>query len=102
MLRTIRKRLQRWSFLLFMTYLVLIVVFLFLESRLVFMPSFDEMEWQTPEAGREYDASFPSCDGNTITRTVDSAPDTRSGRSADDQRQRRQPHASRAARWQPA
>ncbi len=65
--RSIPRRLLRWAFLLFLTYLGLIVVFLFLERRLVFVPSSAEEAWLKPEDPRSEDVSFPSADGNTIS-----------------------------------
>ena len=64
--RSIPRRLLRWAFLLFLTYLGLIVVFLFLERRLVFVPSSAEEAWLKPEDPRSEDVSVPPADGNTI------------------------------------
>lgn len=61
------RRVRRVLVLLGFTYLGLIVVFLFLERRLVFQPSSAEDAWLKPDDPRSEDVSFPSADGNTIS-----------------------------------
>lgn len=64
--RTLRQRLARWAMLLFVTYLGIIVVFWFLERRLVFRPSSADEAWLAPEDARSQDVSFTSSDGTAI------------------------------------
>ncbi len=64
--RSLRRRLLRWAVLLLVTYLGIIVVFWFLERRLVFIPSSAEDAWLKPEDDRTQDVSFTSSDGNKI------------------------------------
>jgi fermentation-respiration switch protein FrsA (DUF1100 family) len=64
--RTIPRRILRWAVLLFITYLGIVVVFWFLERRLVFHPTSPQEEWLKPEDERSEDVSFASTDGNTI------------------------------------
>jgi uncharacterized protein len=64
--RWLLRRVRRWAFLLFLTYLGLIVVFWFLERRLVFRPYSAEAAWLKPEDERSQDVTFTTLDGNTI------------------------------------
>lgn len=65
--RRLLRRVRRWLVLLALTYLGLIVVFLFLERRMVFQPSSAEEAWLKPDDPRSEDVSFVSADGNTIS-----------------------------------
>ena len=60
------RRLRRWAVLLCITYVGIVVVFLFLERRLVFVPTPASQEWLKPDDPRTQEVSFPSGDGNTI------------------------------------
>jgi fermentation-respiration switch protein FrsA (DUF1100 family) len=60
------RRTLRWLVLLFFTYLGIVIVFWFLERRLVFLPVSAGSEWLQPEDPRSEDVSFTSADGNTI------------------------------------
>jgi uncharacterized protein len=64
--RRLRRRLLRWAFLALLTYLGIIVVFWFLERRLVFRPSSAEEAWLKAEDERSQDVTFTTADGNTI------------------------------------
>jgi uncharacterized protein len=64
--RWLRRGLLRWALLLFLTWLGIIVVFWFLERRLVFRPSSAEEAWLPPEDNRSRDVTFTAADGNTI------------------------------------
>ena len=55
-----------WAFLALLTYLGIVVVFWFLERRLVFRPSSAEEAWLKAEDERSLDVSFTTADGNTI------------------------------------
>ena len=43
--RTLRHRVRRWAFLALLTYLAIVLMFWFLERRLVFRPSSAEEVW---------------------------------------------------------
>jgi fermentation-respiration switch protein FrsA (DUF1100 family) len=58
--------LLRWLVLLAITYVGIVIVFWFLERRLVFIPSTVKEYRQQPEDPRSQDVSFTSDDGNTI------------------------------------
>lgn len=64
--RSLFRRVRRWAVLLFALYLGIVVVFWFLERRLVFIPSSAEQAWLKPEDDRSQDVSFLSSDGNAI------------------------------------
>ena len=53
--------------LLALTYLGIIVVFWFLERKLVFHPNSAAESWLKPEDARSEDVSFTAGDGNTIS-----------------------------------
>ena len=65
--RSIGRRVLRMAVLLFVTYLGIIVVFWFLERRLVFIPSSAEEAWLPAQDPRSQDMSFTSGDGNTLS-----------------------------------
>jgi fermentation-respiration switch protein FrsA (DUF1100 family) len=64
--RRLFRRARRWAVLLFVTYLGIIVVFWFLERRLVFRPSSAAAAWLDAEDVRSQDVTFTSADGSTI------------------------------------
>jgi fermentation-respiration switch protein FrsA (DUF1100 family) len=57
---------RRWAILLLVTYLGIIVVFWFLERRLVFRPSSADEAWLKPEDDRSRDVWFYAADGTKI------------------------------------
>jgi fermentation-respiration switch protein FrsA (DUF1100 family) len=61
------RRVRRWAVLLFITYLGIIVVFWFLERRLVFRPHSAEETWLKPEDARTQEVWFYAADGNKIS-----------------------------------
>lgn len=63
---TVRRRLARVGGALLVTYLGLVLVFWFLERRLVFLPTHHGDEWLAPVDPRTEEVSFPAADGNTI------------------------------------
>lgn len=65
--RWLFRRVRRWAFLLFLTYLGLIVVFLFLERSLVFHPTSTEEAWQNTKDLNIQNLTLASSDGNTIS-----------------------------------
>ena len=60
-------RVRGWMAFFLVTYLGIIVVFWFLERRLVFRPTSAAEVWQKPEDSRSRDVSFVASDGNTIS-----------------------------------
>lgn len=64
--RWLFRRLRRWAGLLFVTYLGILLVFWFLERRLVFQPTSADEEWLPAADERSQDLTFASADGNTI------------------------------------
>ncbi len=65
--RSLQRRVRRWAVLILITYLGIIVVFWFLERRLVFRPYSAEAAWLEPEDARSQDVTFTSRDGNTLS-----------------------------------
>jgi fermentation-respiration switch protein FrsA (DUF1100 family) len=66
MLTAILRRVRRWAFLLFVTWLGIIVVFWLLERRLVFQPTPAAEEWLPAADPRSQDVTLTSSDGNTL------------------------------------
>ncbi|AWM41947.1 Alpha/beta hydrolase family protein [Gemmata obscuriglobus] len=64
--RSLWRRARRWAVLFLITYLGIVIVFWFLERRLVFVPTSTQEEWLEPEDRRSQDVSFDSADGNKI------------------------------------
>ena len=64
--RWLLRRVRRWAVLLLITYLGIVIVFWFLERRLVFQADSAEAVWLKAEDERSQDVSFASSDGNTI------------------------------------
>ena len=64
--RRLWRRVRRWAFLLFLTYLGIVVVFWLLERRMVFVPSSAAEVWEKAVDERSEDVTFTSGDGNTI------------------------------------
>lgn len=64
--RSLWRRMRRWAVLLLVTYLGIIVVFWFLERRLVFVPSSADEAWLKPEDHRTQDVWLYSSDGNKL------------------------------------
>lgn len=58
---------RRWAVFLLLTYLGIVVVFWFLERRLVFHPSSAEEAWLKPEDDRTREVWFYAADGNKIS-----------------------------------
>jgi fermentation-respiration switch protein FrsA (DUF1100 family) len=58
---------RRWALRLLVTYLGIIVVFWFLERRLVFRPSSAAEEWLKPDDARSQDVWFDATDGTKIS-----------------------------------
>ena len=65
--RTLWRRSRRWAVLLVLTYLGIVVVFWFLERRLVFHPSSAEAAWLKPEDDRTQEVWFYSSDGTKLS-----------------------------------
>lgn len=65
--RWLLRRVCRWAVLLLITYLGIIIVFWFLERRLVFHPHSAEETWIKPEDARSQDVWFYAADGNKIS-----------------------------------
>ncbi|MBY0458121.1 MAG: alpha/beta hydrolase, partial [Gemmataceae bacterium] len=66
MLRSFLRRLRRWAVLLLLTYVGIVVMFWFLERRLVFLPASAEESWVKPEDPRTQEVQFHATDGNAI------------------------------------
>lgn len=64
--RRLSRRVRRWAVLLAVTYLGIVIVFWFLERRMVFHPDTAAETWLRADDGRSQDVSFASSDGNTI------------------------------------
>jgi fermentation-respiration switch protein FrsA (DUF1100 family) len=64
--RWLFRRVRRWAFLALLTYLGIIVVFWFLERRLVFVPESAAAEWLNAKELNPQDLALTASDGNRI------------------------------------
>ncbi len=60
------RQLRRWTLFVLFLYVGVVVVFWFLERRLVFRPTPAAVEWLAAVDKRSQELTFPSADGNTI------------------------------------
>lgn len=63
---SLRRRFARLAILLLVTYLGIVIVFWFLERRLVFLPTPATEEWLVPVDPRTEEVTFRASDGNEI------------------------------------
>lgn len=64
---SLRRRFARLAGLLLVTYLGIVIVFWFLERRLVFLPTLYTEEWLKPVDPRTEEVAFRASDGNAIS-----------------------------------